>query len=197
MVILKMRRTTALLSFLLICNLVGADTILINDGFDRTPLDKVFKLGVRQSVKLDNEDFNIQFLSVLEDSICPENAQCIWAGAVVIHMKVKYGQTVEEYLLANSPGRESYSDIPRSVVIDKYQIQFMSLEHNSALLKITQESGDQEIDLQGVWSIHKDGTASSEWHHKMGKIIKKSQVSVAENIKNQTIGTKVVGAVAE
>jgi len=189
-----MRRMTALLAFFLICNLAGADAVIMNDELVHATLNETFTIRVRQSVQLENEDFNIQILSVLEDSICPEDAQCIWAGAVVIHVKVKYGQTEEEYLLADSPGRESYNGIPRSVTTDHYEIQFLSLEHNSALLKITQETGDQEYDLKGVWSMHKDGALSSEWHHKMGKIIKKSQVFAVENIKDEKIGTKIIGA---
>ena len=114
--ILKMRRVAVFLAFLLISSLAGADTAMMNS----VALDETFTIGVRQSVQLENTDFSVQFLSVLEDSICPENAQCIWAGAVVIHIKVKYGQTEEEYLLADSPGRESYSDIPRLVTADQY-----------------------------------------------------------------------------
>jgi len=188
-----MKRMAELLAFLLICSIAGADTIMMNDELVHAALNETFTIRVRQSAQLENEDFNIQILSVLEDSICPEDAQCIWAGVVVIHMKVKYGQTEEEYLLADSPGRESYNGIPRSVTTDHYQIQFLSLEHNSASLKITQKAGDQENDLKGVWSMNKDGTLSSEWHHKMGKIIKKLQASTAENIKDKKIGTKVAG----
>lgn len=188
---------TALLAFLLICNLAGADTVIANDEPVPVPLDETFTLRVRQTAQLEDEDFNIQVLSVLEDSICPADSQCIWAGAVVIHVKVKYGQTEEEYLLADSPGRESYSNIPRSVTADQYRIQFLSLEKNSALLKITQGPGDQENDLKGVWIIPKDGAPSSEWHHEMGKIIKKVHISAAENINDEKIGTKIVGTDAD
>ena len=189
-----MRRMTALFAFLLICNFAGADTKIMNDELVHATLNETFTLRVRQSVQLENEDFNMQILSVLEDSICPEDAQCIWAGAVVIHVNVKYGQTEEEYLLADSPGRESYNGIPRSVTTDHYQIQFLSMKRNSVLLNIAQSVDDQENDLQGVWRMPADGALLSEWHHKMGKIIKKSQVSVEENIKDEKIGTKVVGA---
>jgi len=189
MKILKMRRMTALLAFLLICNLAGADTIPMND----VALDETFTIKARQSAQLEKTEFSVQFLSVLEDSLCPKDAQCIWAGVAVVHMKVKYGETEEEYLLSDGAGRESYNGIPSSVTIDQYQIQFLSLEYNSVKMKITQEMGGQESNLKGVWVIHKDGALSSEWHHTMGKIIKKSHVSVVEKNKDKKIGTKVVG----
>ena len=184
-----MRRMTPLLVFLLICNLSGADMIVTNDESDHALLDEEFTIAVRQSMQLENKNFNIQILSVLEDSICPEDAQCMWAGVVVIHVKVNYGQIEEEYLLADSPGRDSYNGIPRSVTADQYQIQFLSLKDNSALLKITQAVDDQGNDFEGVWS-----TQTNKWHHKMGKIINKSQGSADANIKDEKIETKVVGA---
>jgi len=186
------RRITLLLAFLLICNLAGADKTIVNGELGHVSLDETFTIGVRQSVQLENEDFSIQMLSVLENSICPADAQCIWAGAVVIHVKVNTGQTEEEYLLADSPGRESFSGIPRSVIVDQFQIQFLSLEQNSALLKITHEAGDQKNGLKGIWGINKNGALSSEWHHENGKIIKKSQISTEENITDKKAGPKVI-----
>ena len=168
-----MRVMTTLLAFLLICTLAGAGTIKINDELVQVVLDELFEMRIHQSARLENEKLSIKFLDVLEDSLCPAGAQCIWEGVVVIHMKVTKGQGEDEYLLAHRPGSQSHNGVPRVAVADNYKIQFLEFKQDSALLRVFKEEDDQENDLEGVWSIYKEKVLSSEWHHKMGKIIKK------------------------
>jgi len=188
------RRIFVLFALLLICNLAGAD---VSRDDAKVALGEEFSIEVGQSTVFVNKDLNIQILNILEDSICPEDAQCIWAGVVVIHVKVKHGQTEEEYLFADSPGQKSYNGIPRVVVAGDYNIQFLKLEKNAIWMKVFKETNVQDNDLSGVWSVHKDGTLSNEWHHAMGKITKKSKVSATENIKDEKAGTKVIGTYTE
>lgn len=44
------------------------------------PLGAPFRVGVGQSVRLESAGFELGFDQVLEDSRCPADAICVWAG---------------------------------------------------------------------------------------------------------------------
>jgi hypothetical protein len=43
-------------------------------------VDKEFSLGIGQSANIEGEKLVIKFKAVLEDSRCPVNVVCVWAG---------------------------------------------------------------------------------------------------------------------
>ena len=43
-------------------------------------IDKEFSLGIGQTANIDGEKLVIKFKAVLEDSRCPVNVVCVWAG---------------------------------------------------------------------------------------------------------------------
>ena len=49
-------------------------------GPAKVSLDKEFSLGIGQSASIDGEKLVIKFKAVLEDSRCPINVVCVWAG---------------------------------------------------------------------------------------------------------------------
>lgn len=43
-------------------------------------IDKEFSLGIGQTASIEGENLIIKFKAVLEDSRCPVNVVCVWAG---------------------------------------------------------------------------------------------------------------------
>jgi hypothetical protein len=46
----------------------------------KTLIDKEFSLGIGQTANIDGEKLVIKFKAVVEDSRCPVNVVCVWAG---------------------------------------------------------------------------------------------------------------------
>jgi len=59
-----------------------------DDGVFLKNLGEEFVLGFGQTAVIENEDLKIQFLDVLEDSRCPSDVQCIWAGQVKVSLSI-------------------------------------------------------------------------------------------------------------
>jgi len=51
-------------------------------------IDQDFTLGIGESVTIENTGITITFEDVLEDSRCPINAACVWAGNARIQLAV-------------------------------------------------------------------------------------------------------------
>ena len=62
------------------------------------------EIGVGQSVELPDQDMGISFDRVVDDSRCPANVTCIWAGETVIRLTVSKSDTSAEALLSQEPG---------------------------------------------------------------------------------------------
>lgn len=67
----------------------GTGSIEINVVWQKSPkLNEEFNLAYGQSVTLQNTNLRIKFKEVLEDSRCPLNAMCVWAGNARIVLDV-------------------------------------------------------------------------------------------------------------
>jgi len=51
-------------------------------GEVKAPLGQEFSLSIGQSARITGENLEIKFEEVTEDSRCPKNVTCIWAGRV-------------------------------------------------------------------------------------------------------------------
>lgn len=60
-------------------------------------LDEEFSLSMTEMARVKSEAFEVKFKSVAEDSRCPPNANCVWAGVAKIKVALKKG---------NGPSRE-------------------------------------------------------------------------------------------
>lgn len=69
---------------LMICSLFCRDIIHDPVSIEQNP----FTIKYGSSVYLDFMDASVQFLDVLDDSRCPENALCLWAGKADIKLSV-------------------------------------------------------------------------------------------------------------
>lgn len=47
------------------------------------------KVQVNEQKSINSNDLTVEFVSVLEDSRCPEGTNCIWAGNAKIKLKLK------------------------------------------------------------------------------------------------------------
>ena len=69
-----------------------------------TPTVHRVEIGVGGSHKLSVQNFTISFDQVLEDSRCPANVVCIWAGKAVIELTVTEGDNTAVVRLSLMPG---------------------------------------------------------------------------------------------
>lgn len=73
-----------------------------NSNTKTAQLNEVFSLKVNQAAELASEDWKITLLEITEDSRCPTNAECFWAGRVIAEFKVeKAGESTIKTLTDN------------------------------------------------------------------------------------------------
>jgi hypothetical protein len=64
----------------------------------RVPAEITVRKGSQKAVP--NSRLKVKFVAVTEDSRCPENAQCVWAGVARIKVQVsKNGRAAQEFEL--------------------------------------------------------------------------------------------------
>jgi hypothetical protein len=85
------------------------------------PLNRAFTLDVGQTVSVDDAELSIKFLRVTEDSRCPLNAQCVWAGNGQIEVEVRDDGQPNKLTLNTMEGA-------KEVVVGRYRIQLVSLD---------------------------------------------------------------------
>lgn len=98
-----------------------------------------FSLSIGQSAVITGESLKIKFERVTEDSRCPRNVTCIWAGQVVCAILVQRGTSSDTVLLtqpglsdqAGQPGYkgyqllfrvEPYPEAGRKIADDEYRL---------------------------------------------------------------------------
>ena len=84
------------------------------------PIGEPFKIGVGQSVRLQNGGLELGFDEVLEDSRCPADAICIWAGRA----------RLKAWLSVNGARRqiEMQTDTPQPLRVDGFELDVQALE---------------------------------------------------------------------
>ena len=71
---------------------------------------ETFQVNVKvgNSAKVDKLGMTIKFVEVVEDSRCPEGAQCIWAGQARVKIQVdRYHKTLAVFVLNLNEGKNS------------------------------------------------------------------------------------------
>lgn len=84
-------------------------------------LDQPFTLFVRQKATI--EDLQIRFISVPEDSRCPSDVTCIWAGNAKIVLGVSLRESTTETAITLNTNTE-----PTEALYAGYRIRFVSLK---------------------------------------------------------------------
>ena len=70
--------------------LAAALAVLIACASGGVPLDQSFKIKVGDTVRV--ADLGVKFASVPDDSRCPPDVNCIWAGDGVVRLEVLRGK---------------------------------------------------------------------------------------------------------
>ncbi len=80
-----------------------------------------FTLSRGSSARLDDGRLGILFRDVTQDSRCPEDVDCVWAGDAAVAVSVTISDRASEYELHSS------SQFATSVTVDGYRIQLVTL----------------------------------------------------------------------
>lgn len=103
------------ISFLFICFCAFAKA---QNNPPTIPVDTVvFKLGVGEYQKIN--DVEVTFIEILEDSRCPKDVSCVWAGQAKIKVRVneKGVAPVEKELIFNASGKDVFIHTSETTVI--------------------------------------------------------------------------------
>ena len=85
------------------------------------PANQEFTLKIGEQASVDNGSLFIQFTDVVEDSRCPMNARCIWAGNGKIALEIQKTHSDMVTRTLNTTLE------PQSTEFDSYEIQFKML----------------------------------------------------------------------
>ncbi len=98
-------------------------------------IDEEFSLSVGQRAFIVQENLAIKFKEVLEDSRCPRDVTCIWAGRVTCAIELTKAGVVNELLLSQSGLTNGYS----SESYDGYELSFRVTPYPKSGEKIAQD----------------------------------------------------------
>ena len=96
-------------------------------GLKVVKIDEKFQLELGECISLKGEEFHICFDSVVEDSRCPPNVQCIWEGRLVIALIA----TTETGISQKIQVGDIFYEETNSTTIDDFLISAIEIEpHN-------------------------------------------------------------------
>jgi hypothetical protein len=78
------------------------------------------KVQINKQKKFSRSNLTIKFVSLIEDSRCPEGTNCIWAGNAKIKIEVGKGGKKETFEVNTNLG-------PKGATYDGYAIELISL----------------------------------------------------------------------
>lgn len=101
--------------------LVFTSMIFAQNDIKNIKLDEEFSLAVKQKGFLKNGKLTIEFVSVLEDSRCPVDVDCVWAGNAKIQIKISKGKMAAQIFEVNTNLE------PQIINFQGYKIQLTKL----------------------------------------------------------------------
>ena len=84
-------------------------------------IDKEFSLGIGQTASIEGENLIIKFKAVLEDSRCPVNVVCVWAGNGKVEFEVFDIDGQNKTVILNT------EEEPKSVTLKGHTLKLISL----------------------------------------------------------------------
>lgn len=72
-------------NLIILFSILIATTVMAQEGKVEVPKIGI-KVSMGETVKI--QDVSVKFIQVLEDSRCPKNTNCIWAGRVIAEVEV-------------------------------------------------------------------------------------------------------------
>jgi hypothetical protein len=80
----------------------ACDTSTAACAIQSAPLDQDVTLTVRTPVEFGPSRLRVRFDSVLQDSRCPTDVQCVWAGNAAARVRVQISSDVEQTIDLNT-----------------------------------------------------------------------------------------------
>ena len=84
-------------------------------------LKQEFSLSANQKAYVKTDKLNIEFVSVLEDSRCPTDVNCVWAGNAKVQIKVSKGKMAAQIFELNTNLE------PQIITFQGYKIELTNL----------------------------------------------------------------------
>ncbi len=94
------------------------------DGDEARPGEE-FSLLIGQSVEITGGNLDIKFVEVSEDSRCPRDVTCVWAGRVTAVVEISTGDSSQQLNLSqpgltDAPAREKYGGYELTYKVEPY-----------------------------------------------------------------------------
>jgi hypothetical protein len=113
------------LTWLLALALIGCDSGGSTSGPQSVTLDKSFQLRLGATAVLSPDNVQITFAKMSQDSRCPSDVQCAWAGQAVVQIQVAPpGGAPETADLTLGPSPQPQA----SATFGQYAVEFRDLE---------------------------------------------------------------------
>ncbi len=104
--------------------MIGALVLILSATVANAQRDQEIKVRLGESERASSSAIRVNFVSVVEDSRCPPDAQCIWAGRVVIEVTIEADNGVAMTTQLSS------DDEKKSVVVGDYRVHLRSVSTN-------------------------------------------------------------------
>lgn len=105
--------------FIVIMTLIWMSTTSADPG--NVLINKEFSLGIGQTASIEREKLFINFKAVLEDSRCPVNVVCVWAGNGKVEFEILDIDGQNKTLTLN------IEDEPRATTLKGHKLKLISL----------------------------------------------------------------------
>jgi hypothetical protein len=108
-------------------------------------VDQEFQLRRGQEVTIQGTNLKIKFVSVLEDSRCPEDVDCVWQGNGKVKLELKEAKKNFISVIVNT------GIAPKEVGYNKYTIKLVKLSpNNRSNQKIAQDQYEATLILSSA-----------------------------------------------
>ena len=101
----------------------------------KTSFGQEFSLRIGQSAQIGENELEIKFEKVTEDSRCPKGATCIWAGQVSCEVLIT-GKEYSSYLTLTELG---LTDFPNQTIYKNYRLVYRVQPYPEVSKKISVE----------------------------------------------------------
>lgn len=110
--------------------LIAMMTLMIGTGRNSSavievPLDQEFQLSAGQEAVVKGTKLKIKFASVLEDSRCPEDVDCVWQGNAKVKLELREAKNRFISVIVNT------GIAPNEVGYNKYRVKLVKLSPNT------------------------------------------------------------------
>ena len=106
---------------------VTATQELVPEGraIPKSPADLSLKVG--ETVFVDDGALKVTLLAITEDSRCPKDVMCVWAGQAIVALHIELdGADRGERTARLMPGREGQPDL--AATVDRYTLALVDLQ---------------------------------------------------------------------